>query len=256
MYKALIVDVDRTLVTSKKALPTKKVKDAIFKAKNEKNIYISLATARPYTQIKDICHDLQLSGLSIVSGGAQIVDMQTGSVYREYCLSYQTIQEIARIVKNVDSNIVFWVQDNNIDYPMTNSYTPYKPLVMVISNLLKEQVTEIKNQLAHLPGIFVTKAKPYNKDLLDLNITNEHATKQNGIMAIAEKLHLTKEQIVGVGDGHNDHPLFQASGLKIAMGNAVPEIKEVADYTAPSVDEDGLAHVIQKYFFNHVQQTP
>ena len=253
-YKALTVDVDRTLVTSKKALPTKKVKDAILKAKKEKDIYISLATARPYTQIKDICNDLQLAGLSVVSGGAQVVDMQTGSIYREYCLSFKTVQDIARIVTNFDPNITFWVQDNNIDHPMNNSYKPHKPFVMVISNLTKEQVNEIKNRLAQLTGIFVTKTKSYNKGLIDLNITDEHATKQNGIAAIAEKLHLTKEQIIAVGDGHNDHPLLQASGLKIAMGNAVDEIKEIADYTAPSVDEDGLAHVIQKYFFNQVQQ--
>lgn len=32
------------------------------------------------------------------------------------------------------------------------------------------------------------------------------------------------------------------------MGNAVPELKAVADYVAPSIDDDGVADVIEKYF--------
>lgn len=38
-----------------------------------------------------------------------------------------------------------------------------------------------------------------------------------------------------------------ACGLKVAMGNAVQDLKEIADYIAPSVDEDGIADVIEKF---------
>jgi hydroxymethylpyrimidine pyrophosphatase-like HAD family hydrolase len=55
------------------------------------------------------------------------------------------------------------------------------------------------------------------------------------------------EEIIGVGDSYNDYSLLMASGLKVAMGNAVKELKDVADYIAPSVDEDGLAEVIERY---------
>lgn len=55
-------------------------------------------------------------------------------------------------------------------------------------------------------------------------------------------------EIVGVGDSYNGIPLLQGCGLKIAMGNAVEELKVEADYIAPSVDNDGLVDVIEKYF--------
>jgi hydroxymethylpyrimidine pyrophosphatase-like HAD family hydrolase len=42
-----------------------------------------------------------------------------------------------------------------------------------------------------------------------------------------------------------------ACGFKVAMGNAVPELKAIADYIAPSVEEDGLAHVLEKYIIKH-----
>lgn len=38
-----------------------------------------------------------------------------------------------------------------------------------------------------------------------------------------------------------------ACGLKVAMGSAVEDLKAIADYIAPSVDEDGVVDVIQKF---------
>jgi hydroxymethylpyrimidine pyrophosphatase-like HAD family hydrolase len=55
------------------------------------------------------------------------------------------------------------------------------------------------------------------------------------------------EEIIGVGDGHNDVPLLEAVGLKVAMGNAPDEVKAIADYVAPKLSEDGVADVIQRY---------
>ena len=54
-------------------------------------------------------------------------------------------------------------------------------------------------------------------------------------------------EIIGVGDGYNDFPLLMACGLKVAMGNATEDLKEIADYIAPTVDEDGVADVIEKF---------
>jgi len=55
--------------------------------------------------------------------------------------------------------------------------------------------------------------------------------------------------MVGVGDSYNDFPLLMACGLKAAMGNSVKEILDIADYVAPSVNDDGLADVIEKFCF-------
>ncbi len=51
-------------------------------------------------------------------------------------------------------------------------------------------------------------------------------------------------EICAVGDDVNDIPMIQAAGLGVAMGNAIAEVKEVADRIAPSHDEDGLVDVV------------
>ena len=44
------------------------------------------------------------------------------------------------------------------------------------------------------------------------------------------------------GDGPNDMEIFDYVGLKIAMGNAVPELKEKADFVTKTVEEDGILY--------------
>lgn len=57
--------------------------------------------------------------------------------------------------------------------------------------------------------------------------------------------------MIGVGDGYNDYPMLEACGLKVAMGNAVDELKVIADIVAPSIEQDGLAKVIEDYYLNY-----
>ena len=52
---------------------------------------------------------------------------------------------------------------------------------------------------------------------------------------------------MAIGDGHNDIPLLEAAGFKVAMGNAPDEVKAVADYVAPSLQDDGVAEAIERF---------
>lgn len=90
----------------------------------------------------------------------------------------------------------------------------------------------------------------WSKGKVSLLISHTAATKQHAILKVAEILKIDTHEIIGVGDGYNDFPLLMACGLKIAMGNAVLELKEIADYIAPSVDEDGVAHIIEKFILS------
>jgi len=45
----------------------------------------------------------------------------------------------------------------------------------------------------------------------------------------------------------NDIPMLEYAGLGVAMANAYPDVKKIADYIAPSNDECGVAYVIEKY---------
>jgi hydroxymethylpyrimidine pyrophosphatase-like HAD family hydrolase len=82
-YKALITDVDGTLIVSEKAMPSKKVTEAIIQLQKRQDFHVSIATARPFNQIKTICKELQLSDYAVVSGGAQLVNIKSEKYYYE-----------------------------------------------------------------------------------------------------------------------------------------------------------------------------
>lgn len=98
----------------------------------------------------------------------------------------------------------------------------------------------------------ITYHKTHHKDPEKFGVLINHidATKQQGVFELEKRLGIARSEMIGVGDSYNDFPLLMACGLKVAMGNAIPELKEIADYIAPSVNEDGVVDVIEKFILN------
>jgi hydroxymethylpyrimidine pyrophosphatase-like HAD family hydrolase len=69
-------------------------------------------------------------------------------------------------------------------------------------------------------------------------------TKWSAVRRLAEGWGISDEAICAVGDDVNDIPMIRAAGLGVAMGNALPEVKEAADRIAPSLADDGLVEVV------------
>lgn len=80
-----------------------------------------------------------------------------------------------------------------------------------------------------------------------LEILSKGVTKGTGIQLIAEKLGIDKDEVICIGDSGNDIDMINFAGLGVAMGNATTQIKETADFVTLSNEEDGVAHVINKF---------
>jgi len=80
-----------------------------------------------------------------------------------------------------------------------------------------------------------------------VEIFAKNTSKGTALNALASRLGIAKEEIACIGDSANDLPMFEAAGLKIAMGNAVPELKKKADIVAYSNHIDGAAKAIEQY---------
>ena len=73
------------------------------------------------------------------------------------------------------------------------------------------------------------------------------ANKGAALRALAEALEIPRERVMAVGDGLNDRTLLEAAGLAVAMGNAHPAIKAIADYVTDDCDHDGAAKAIERF---------
>jgi hydroxymethylpyrimidine pyrophosphatase-like HAD family hydrolase len=72
-------------------------------------------------------------------------------------------------------------------------------------------------------------------------------SKASAMARIADYLGVRREETIGIGDGDNDIEMVEWAGLGVAMGNATPATKAVADWVAPSVQEDGVAVTLRRF---------
>jgi HAD superfamily hydrolase (TIGR01484 family) len=87
-----------------------------------------------------------------------------------------------------------------------------------------------------------------------VNILARGISKGAAVARVGEQLGVPRAQMMGVGDGPNDAPLFDAVGFSVAMGNAEWALKQAANVVTASVEEDGLALAIENYILNAVYQ--
>lgn len=243
-YKALMLDLDGTTIPNREdGMPSKKVMDSIAKA--SKVVSVGIATARPHFMISHILDVLELSGPLIINSGAEIIDQKTRNTLYEQTMEKKDMLSLCNLLTTL--NINFLIHDLQEDVSYTKDYIPKKPSHIFVPELTHTIVNNIIKKIGVVPTIAFHKMPSWSKGKVGLLISHASATKQHAILKVAEILSINTHEIIGVGDGYNDFPLLMACGLKVAMGNAVPELKEIADYIAPTVENDGVADVIDKF---------
>ena len=77
-------------------------------------------------------------------------------------------------------------------------------------------------------------------------ISAKNVDKWTALEFLKEKLQISSEEIVAIGDNVNDKKMIEKSGYGIAMGQSAPQIKEIADYVTDSNVDDGVANALDK----------
>jgi HAD superfamily hydrolase (TIGR01484 family) len=72
-------------------------------------------------------------------------------------------------------------------------------------------------------------------------------TKGEALARLAQRLDVPRSAVIAMGDARPDMGMIEYAGLGVAVGNAVDEVKEVADYIAPPVEGDAVAHVVERF---------
>ena len=78
-------------------------------------------------------------------------------------------------------------------------------------------------------------------------ITNKNVNKWCALEPIMERLNISREETIGIGDNINDKELIENAGLGVAMGNSAPYIKDMADIVVADNNSDGVLEVLKKY---------
>ena len=78
--------------------------------------------------------------------------------------------------------------------------------------------------------------------------TKKGVTKENAIKIVCDSYKIDLSDVIAFGDDYADIEMLKIAGLGVAMGNAIAEVKEIADVVIGTNDDDGIA----KYLENDV----
>ena len=279
MYKMVIIDLDGTLLNDQKEISNE---DAyiINRSYREKGTICVIATGRSYICAKYLA-DIVGEGLSqyiIASTGSEIRDIKNNLYLNKQCISNENTIKILEFVQkynfrcNVDisskvisnSRLVnqeildkigqkYEIKENLLEYFTTDS------IDSISFNIIgdEENLLKLKKELTAIENIEITELckatdmKKIGKEIVTyIDIMSKGATKKNAIKILANYLNIKKEEIIVIGDGGNDIPMFEVAGLKVAMSNSLDIVKEKADYITGSNNESGVAKAIKKFIFN------
>jgi len=249
-YKALILDLDGTTIPMAGELPSDRVIYAVHKAQH-KGIHVIIATGRIRQNAEPAIQALGITEPCIFYNGAQLYHMGERRMFHQHCIEAEDMERLLEIFKGEaieisaeEGKVKFVERPQDLHLDKMHIFGCYIPH---LTQKKAECYMRTLSSFSYLRSVFYTQTWD---GLPVIGVTHINASKQEAIAHVVSYLQIDPKEIIAVGDGENDMPMVIAAGMGVAMENAAQCLKDVADYIAPSVEEDGVAHVIEKFFFS------
>ncbi len=269
----IALDLDRTLLT-KNGL-TDGTKECLEEA-IRRGIQVVIATGRPYVALPESIRAVKGLDYVICSNGAHIADLRSGEfIYSDY-IPLQASAWVRDYLMPLGFTVEVFTEGSA--YIQQDRYDHYKANIGVIEgaeytvrtrtpipdiwqfwkehedkieniNILFNDPEDKKRMALELTanegiGFTLTSSMSYNLEVGGLNTSKANALKEfSSISGIPLK------RVMSFGDSPNDSAMIIESGFGVAMGNAVDEVKAIADYIAPSNEEEGVMKTIKELLF-------
>lgn len=268
--RLLALDLDGTIVGHNNQI-SPRVQQAI-KAAQSKDIQVAVATGRMYTSARKY-HQTIISDLPLIAyNGALIQDPFTEKILYHLPVPLDTalnlINELEKPQWRSRVNIHLYLNDQlyvsqitseteryaarsnvpvnavgNLDTFLKNNTEPTKILAVGTSPKVIKQLMNTLQGTFTSDQLYLTQSTP-----IFCEATHQYANKGAGVCYLAEQiLGLTAEQVMTIGDNYNDVSMLSYAGFSVAMGNAPEQVKDVAQWVAPTIELEGVAVAIEKF---------
>ena len=244
---AAALDLDGTVIG-----PNENISPAVHEAivRLAERIHVFIATGREPADVLRYANELGLTAPQLCDGGANILDPVQGVSTWTAPLGPVNAEAVVTRLREMGSAFVATYAGGTA---RTFDDVPDWDLIRVSALDLDEDTADaLATEFRRNKNMYVIKAVlPYN-GLWAVDFTLAGVDKASGIARVGQTLGVNPANMVAVGDSYNDLPMLEACGFSVAMGNAPPEVKDAAEFVAPSVAEDGLSVAIKEYVLPRV----
>ena len=251
--KVIFFDVDGTLISHTTHEVPESTRVALEKLK-EKGFKRVVATGRHMLEldmlpVKDIQFDgyVTLNGQLCLDGEGNVIyeNPIEGSdkdalvrLFNEKNIPVALVEKDRMYINYVNQYVESAQQAVSTPVPPVGEYTGEK-IYLAIVYLSKEDEHIMSTKL---PGCTATRWNDYGLDVIAST-----GGKAKGIKQYLKSVGLTEKEMIAFGDGENDMEMLNMANIGIAMGNAVMELKDAANYVTGSVDKNGIARALSFY---------
>jgi len=247
--KLLLFDLDDTLLSSDKSVSQANI-NAITKCK-ALGMIIGYITARSPRKTKLFLKDLPCDCISYYNGATIFAEsnlLEKNEI--PYLEGIKTISEIKNMYPNVSIG-VYLEPYSYFNGQIQNFYTK-EVFPGTIQDLAQYDVQRIRVLIESYKDISLTQFVTSDmRCLLSSHgtaiITSKMANKKNSLIKFAKYFSVSIRDIIAFGDDTNDIDMIKTAGIGVAMGNAIDEVKAVADIICDTNDNDGVAKWINKF---------
>jgi Cof subfamily protein (haloacid dehalogenase superfamily) len=227
---------------------------------------VVLATARPPRGTRTLLQALDITSPVINYNGAVIWNPLEDKPQYHEPIAPELAQEIVAEARAINPEIMVaievldhWHTDRVDERFIVSDGGPARPdSVGLIDEVLLQPTTKINifGEPHTLKPVLEMVTERYWKprqvavfltDPTLIQITHPLVDKGIALQRIARKLNVRREEVMAIGDASNDMGMLEWAGFGVAVANAYPAVREMADAIVPSNDELGVARAIQRF---------
>jgi len=263
MIKVIALDIDGTLFNAHEDIMplTRKM---LMKAHQE-GIILILASGRSIHGLESLVArlDFPLENTMLIGyNGASLIDASTHEIFFQSIIDQDLAVSVINSTRNHPVTVMIpvgdelWVEDDQhplvlfetqtenlklrLDKDLSKlSLKPIKIMITSDSDQLKAFFDQLPNSL-HDQAIFARSGDVY------IDVTNLGCDKGSALKRFCELKGIDPDEVIAFGDNYNDLSMIAYAGYGIAMGNAVDDLKKVANEVTLTNNEDGIGIWLQK----------
>jgi len=259
MYRLLAIDLDGTLLTPQKLI-TPRTHNLLCQV-SKAGVAIVIATGQTAQVLRHVCAELPLAAPQIIENGAIVLDIRSGTLLHEKLIPREYILPVLERLRSLDLYRAYHTHERvyvDRDTPRARHwYRPPVPPVVEMEDVASlypkicikiagiGEAETLRDRRRELERIFAGKLYVTQSSFDIVEFLHPAVSKGHALEIIAADLGIAAEEVVAIGDNHNDIGMMRFAGLGVAMGNADEEVKAAADYVTLSNAEEGVVAVIE-----------
>ena len=252
------IDVDGTLVGSSGT-----VSDAVWRAADlarARGVHLVLCSGRPaFGVTRSYAERLAADGWHVFQNGASVVNLRSGET-RSSAIPPALVSMLVERSRERHRPLELYTDATyavEMDTPRTRAHAgllglPFErrdlrslraPVVRAQWLVSHDEVEEVLGE-PHEGLSLSHSLSPVMPDASFINVTPEGVDKASAVRLVADTYGVPLGRVMMVGDSANDVSAMRIVGMAVAMGNAEPDVRDIATTHVASVDEDGLAEAL------------